>query len=440
MPTENRSSNEQKMVSVPRELAERIVSHCKFWHDHPYLEAIGDIGGKFRTLLDAPAAQHQGEPVSYPPCDYCGIVPDYHPWHGSGLLGGVENRHIHACDGCRNKLPAVQHQSEPVAWRVATGNSYRTYDFLSDAKAAITHWKRTFPNGEVEAEPLYTRPAPVHQGDPVGWLGEGGTFYPSIESARKYLPEGQRCQPLYTHSVPVQQGEPVACRYRLNDGTDRAWTYRDGVVPVHLSHYELEELYKNADSGEVERLRKENELLRHDVGSFLETAAKTCDLLGIDIQAAQSADGKPSDVLFKHTQALRAKLAEREALLKRVHDADMAARHHQPYNTSALINDIEAALSASAEPIPFPGYPPVPEDRKFPNAPVERDERADTTWWRTPERDAFEEWAEEEAEIRECGSTIGLSTEEHTDRYCMIWTQTAWVAWQARAALERKSR
>ena len=52
-----------------------------------------------------PAEQHQGEPSEYPPCDYCGIVPDHHPWHGSGLLSGVENRHIHACDACRGRLP-----------------------------------------------------------------------------------------------------------------------------------------------------------------------------------------------------------------------------------------------------------------------------------------------------------------------------------------------
>ncbi|ROQ53608.1 MULTISPECIES: hypothetical protein [Pseudomonas] len=58
-------------------------------------------------------AQHQGEAEGYPPCDYCGLTPSYHPWHGSGLLEGVENRHIHACNKCRGKLPT--HQVEPVA-------------------------------------------------------------------------------------------------------------------------------------------------------------------------------------------------------------------------------------------------------------------------------------------------------------------------------------
>jgi len=47
---------------------------------------------------------------------------------------------------------------------------------------------------------------------------------------------------------------------------------------------------------------------------------------------------------------LRARLAERDALLQRVYDADLAARHYQPYNTSRLMDDIESILYASAEP------------------------------------------------------------------------------------------
>lgn len=51
-------------------------------------------------------------------------------------------------------------------------------------------------------------------------------------------------------------------------------------------------------------------------------------------------------------------------------------------------------------------------------------------------RDEFEGWAAEEAEVRGVGTLLGLMKDEHHDRYSMIWTQTAWVAWQAsRAAL-----
>ena len=51
-------------------------------------------------------------------------------------------------------------------------------------------------------------------------------------------------------------------------------------------------------------------------------------------------------------------------------------------------------------------------------------------------REEFEEWAAEEAEVRGVGALLGLMQDEHQDRYSMIWTQTAWMAWQAsRAAL-----
>ena len=44
--------------------------------------------------------------AEYPPCDYCGITPDHHPWHGSGIFKGKDDPHIHACSDCRHKLPA----------------------------------------------------------------------------------------------------------------------------------------------------------------------------------------------------------------------------------------------------------------------------------------------------------------------------------------------
>lgn len=52
------------MLSVERELIQRIADHCKFWVDHPYLEAIADVGVELRALLDNPTDQHQGEPVA----------------------------------------------------------------------------------------------------------------------------------------------------------------------------------------------------------------------------------------------------------------------------------------------------------------------------------------------------------------------------------------
>ncbi|PZW76638.1 hypothetical protein DFS21_11090 [Pseudomonas sp. 2848] len=155
MPTENRSSNTE-MVSVPKERAELLinllaeVARTAHWladnsedcgdegidcqrvdfeslsdaldkceelpelPDSPYVrDGWLRAADELRALLAQPAEQHQGE---YPPCDYCGTVPDYHPWHGSGMIKGVESIHIHACDGCRSQLPAhpEQHQGEPA--------------------------------------------------------------------------------------------------------------------------------------------------------------------------------------------------------------------------------------------------------------------------------------------------------------------------------------
>lgn len=56
--------------------------------------------------LRADTAEAELESEDFPPCDYCGTVPDYHPWHGAGLINGKESPHIHACTECRHKLPA----------------------------------------------------------------------------------------------------------------------------------------------------------------------------------------------------------------------------------------------------------------------------------------------------------------------------------------------
>lgn len=62
-----------------------------------------------------------------------------------------------------------------------------------------------------------------------------------------------------------------------------------------------------ADTAEAE-----NRILRHSNASFLETVAKACDLLGIDLDDAKHADGQPSDVLFSHAKGQAEKLAAAE--------------------------------------------------------------------------------------------------------------------------------
>ena len=74
MPTENRSSNTE-MVSVPRELLQDLYEAAQFEADQrrsvlgnfrPHVqEALDKIAADAKSLLDAPAQQHQGEPVEW---------------------------------------------------------------------------------------------------------------------------------------------------------------------------------------------------------------------------------------------------------------------------------------------------------------------------------------------------------------------------------------
>ncbi|WP_280041155.1 hypothetical protein [Pseudomonas sp. Hg5Tf] len=56
MPTENRSSNPEQMVSLPLDLVELALAH---------LPSDSAAGFELRDLLAQPAAQHQGNPVAY---------------------------------------------------------------------------------------------------------------------------------------------------------------------------------------------------------------------------------------------------------------------------------------------------------------------------------------------------------------------------------------
>ena len=138
MPTENRSSNTEQMVSVPREWVENyaglLEERCAY-----------EASERVQALLAQPAAQHQGEAEGYPPCDYCGLTPSHHPWHGSGLLEGVENRHIHACNKCRGKLPA--HQGEPLETAVFNDPLYNAESDARNASSLLEEVLEWFDDG-----------------------------------------------------------------------------------------------------------------------------------------------------------------------------------------------------------------------------------------------------------------------------------------------------
>ncbi|TVT66058.1 MAG: hypothetical protein FHK79_18210 [Pseudomonas sp.] len=56
--------------------------------------------------LNAHAEPAPAQDEQYPPCDFCGVIPDHHPWHGSGMFKGFDSPHIHACNDCRHLLPS----------------------------------------------------------------------------------------------------------------------------------------------------------------------------------------------------------------------------------------------------------------------------------------------------------------------------------------------
>lgn len=130
---------------------------------------------------------------------------------------------------------------------------------------------------------------------------------------------------ILTRPAEEHRGEPVA------------WVHpaylKPGAIGFEASVTRLADaqvpLYTHADPGEVERLARENKMLRSNLAEV----------------------DRISDEIQQERDALRAKLAERDALLR-----DLLMENISP----RLAGCIEVALSASAEP----------------SAPVERDEQA----------------------------------------------------------------
>ncbi|MGY2441379.1 hypothetical protein [Pseudomonas sp. SDO52101_S400] len=99
--------------------------------------------------------------------------------------------------------------------------------------------------------------------------------------------------------------------------SDQMYTAAEALKPENQRVYpigterdwqaELDTQRLRADTAEAE-----NRILRHSNSSFLETVAKVCDLLGIDLDDAKHADGQPSDVLFSHAKDQAEKLAAAE--------------------------------------------------------------------------------------------------------------------------------
>jgi len=343
MPTENRSSNTE-MVSVPRGLLQSAARE-------PSGEVINvsrrHALATLRDLLAQPAPQPHAEPCSYPPCDYCGITPDYHPWHGSGMINGVENRHIHACEGCRGKLPAHpgQPRAEPIAWMVGTAFWWTKEEAERDAAAmglAVT------PVG-----PISGKTAEQNQGEPAAcaheWTDDGEFMLictacgaqedhdPKWRDMATAPRDGTLVRLLVEFTEHATEDSdampsPTIGANSFDHTGDDAWQFagwsweqdcftQGAGEPVGW----LPLLYTpHADPGEVERLREES---------------------------ASHNDARQT--LAAQLRASHAKLAERDALLREVLEFidDGVGRSDAEW---AAIQKARTALSASAEPIALP--------------------------------------------------------------------------------------
>ena len=217
------------MLSVERELIQRIADHCKFWIDHPYLEAIADVEDELRALLDqpacttpsgktcpgdgvgacakCPAAQHQGEPE---PCS--------HEWNDDG-------EYLLVCTAC-----GAQEDHSP-GWRdMSTAPRDGTMLRLlvefeehptEDEDQAPTIGANNFDNDDVDEWKFsgwcWTHDHFVEgKGIPVGWL-------PMLDGPK--VTQGAE-QPA---PVAVVQSCKIGIYGRAYDlpGTKRAYTYKD---------------------------------------------------------------------------------------------------------------------------------------------------------------------------------------------------------------------
>ncbi len=118
MPTENRSSNTEQMVSVPRDEIERLVKLLQY-QAHPYPSPHAEF---WQGLLDAPVAQHQVEPVAIVDEGDDGLFIDFiYGEDGSPLRMGdklylnpptsdgfsAEQMTVQGADGYRNGIKAA---------------------------------------------------------------------------------------------------------------------------------------------------------------------------------------------------------------------------------------------------------------------------------------------------------------------------------------------
>ncbi|MFN3046369.1 hypothetical protein ACK3HP_07305 [Pseudomonas alloputida] len=172
--------------------------------------------------------------------------------------------------------------------------------------------------------------------DPIAWMVGTAIWWTKEEAERDAAATGLPIVGLGPMAAigPAEQhqGEPVAVVDEADDGLFVELIYGDNGNPLRRG----DKLYTSADPAEVERLRAELETI---------TADRDAER-GMKAAARLQRDEMSAIAKLRDNQ-----LAERDALLREVQLYDRAQRVGEGFNLSALLMRIDAALSASAEPI-----------------------------------------------------------------------------------------
>lgn len=175
------------------------------------------------------------EPDEYPPCDYCGVITDYHPWHGSGFINGRESPHIHACNECRHLLPSAP-QPSAVPDVVAILDEVREFCRLSgylDVVRRIDALADDAPSAPATVQgdwwiPVSERLPTAEQGTVAVLTDDGAilTAWASYWSGARTdfaywtFPHGDDDDSVVTHWMPLPAAPAIAAA-RQEGGNDR---------------------------------------------------------------------------------------------------------------------------------------------------------------------------------------------------------------------------
>lgn len=189
--------------------------------------------------------------------------------------------------------------------------------------------------------------APQPHPEPIAWMVGTAIWWTKEEAERDAAETGKTITPIgpMPGIAPAEehQGEPVALPRKLTDSSrsvnQRGEGFIEGWNACIDEIAKLGPLYTHVDSGEVERLREGMKYESERAALCLE-----------ELQECES----QRDEFYAEITGLRAKLAERDALLRKClmavreqHCDDGEADFDLP---AALMVEIDAALSASAEP------------------------------------------------------------------------------------------